>query len=217
MDNIAGQEFNPDDLVASRFTPVLGEDYWGYHEILGLDGQPVHIYCWRPTEERPLWTLVTSGMSWHKMEMPQGREDFDRIELIMTLPGDWPLDEVTSSANEGREGISWPLDLLKMTARLPRSTNSWLSYGSSSQWGESLEETYPGSDFSGFVLGGAVSLDTEFDLLKTQFGGETVHFLGLFPLYAQEIEAYLAGVEVLDLLYEAGFAEGVHPGRPPVA
>ncbi|SER94217.1 suppressor of fused domain protein [Corynebacterium cystitidis] len=81
-----------------------------------------------------------------------------------------------------------------------------------------LEGTYPGGDLSGTVAGGAISIDTNGDLLRTEANGRVVHFLGLFPLYEQELRAALNDNPhtILDALYDAGISEGAHPGRPSV-
>ncbi|WP_290184481.1 suppressor of fused domain protein [Corynebacterium glaucum] len=205
----------PEDVVDFRLAPILGEDYTVFHELIS-DELHIDVYCWEPTQERPFWTLVTSGMNEYRMPMPQGSEEYNRTELVMTLPGDWPLAEINSRRGEEADRIAWPMNLIKSTARLPKDMNTWLGYGTTIQAGPDLHDTYPGSEFSGIIIGGVLTLDTEGNLLATPVGNEKVHFLGVYPVYPSEMEAALAqGCEpVLDLLYDGGFVEGAHPGRP---
>lgn len=193
--------------------PLLGEPHSVFHEI-PVDASPIDVYCWRPTSEREVWTAATSGMSEHAMAMPVGLEALDRVELVMTLPADWPVERISTLTGEG--AAEWPFTLLKSTAHLPATLGTWLSYGTTVQAGEDLAETYPGSEFSGSIVGAPVSLDTRGDLLETSAGGYTVHFLGLFPLYGREVELAMNSDphQVLDTLYGTGIPEGAVPGRP---
>lgn len=206
----------PQDIVDYRLAPLLGEDYSVFHELIS-DELHIDVYCWAPTEQRQFWTLCTSGMNEHRMQMPPGKEEFNRTELVMTLPDDWPFAEIGSQNGPEDDAISWPVTLLKSIARLPKDMGTWLSYGTSSQAGLDPSETYPGSEFSGFIIGSAFTVDAEGDFLRTPVGDETVHFFGVYPIYADELQACLAGDDILGKLYELGVAEGAYPGRPSAA
>ncbi|GAB2498288.1 Suppressor of fused protein (SUFU) [Corynebacterium atrinae] len=114
----------------SRFLP--GEPtVW--HEMVP-QGPRIDVYSWAPTPERPLWTLVTSGMSSHRMNVPRGRKDVDRAELMITLPADWtPLDQAPTLPEEEAQRITWPYDQLKFTARVPYLADTWLAPGTTLQ------------------------------------------------------------------------------------
>ena len=70
-----------------------------------------------PNIAKPFFTLVTTGLGAHKMEPPASvplnvNANFhERVELILTLDKNWPLDEKT-------EEIYWPLHLLRDAAKL---------------------------------------------------------------------------------------------------
>lgn len=110
------------------------------------------------------------------------------------------------------------MELIKWTARLPKNMNTWLSYGTTIQAGPDLTDTYPGSDFSGIIIGGVLTLDNQGDFLATPAGNEKVHFFGVYPVYPAEMEVAMAqgGAPVLNALYDAGVIEGAHPGRPAI-
>lgn len=74
-----------EDITDARLAPMLGEDYSVFHELIS-DELHIDVYCWEPTQERPFWTLATSGMNEYRMQMPAGREEYNRAELVMTLP-----------------------------------------------------------------------------------------------------------------------------------
>ena len=205
------QEAIPEHL--SRYLP--GEPIV-WHELIS-DHVPIHVYCWPPTPERDKWTLVTCGPSAHPMNVPEGVEILSRIELMMTLPGDWPLLELEDFPEDERDSVFWPIEQLKFAARVPHLMDTWLGFGHTLQAGQDITETYTGSEFSGMVVGGPVSVE-DMDVFELKVAGTQVHFWGLYPLYAEELAWALenSSEAVLEKLEAAGYHEGVFPGRPSV-
>ena len=188
-----------------------------WHEILP-NGLRIDVYCWAPTPERPLWTLVTCGMSLHQMNVPRSLKNLDRAELMITLPADWtPLIQSRDVPDEEEQRNNWPFQQLKFTAVVPYLMDTWLGYGSTLQAGETIDETYEGSEFSGLILGGPTSVE-DTGIFELEVGGVTVQFWGLYFLYPQETAFHLehSPEELLERLDAAGIHEGVFPHRPSV-
>ena len=98
-----------------------------FHELIS-DVVHIDVHIIEPSEERPCYTLVTTGMSARPMTTPPGVEGYEYTELMLSWPADWapgPLVETEL----GDEALYWPIRLLKGLARLPHSYNTWLSYG----------------------------------------------------------------------------------------
>lgn len=82
----------------------------------------IDIHVVKPTQKFPFIRLVTSGMSDLPMMTPEDPDIPRYIELMMTLPADWKLDQ--ASFND--ETWYWPVRLLKSLARLPHKYQTWL-------------------------------------------------------------------------------------------
>ena len=98
-----------------------------FHEMSSPDGMHIDIRIIGPTEEFPCWRLFTCGMGARTMDLPpaaQGKVP-DRIELMLSLPSDWPMDE--KSMQEIK--FAWPMRLLRFLARFPWEESTWIGRG----------------------------------------------------------------------------------------
>ncbi|MDG4767995.1 suppressor of fused domain protein [Solwaraspora sp. WMMD406] len=95
--------------ISDHFGPV---EFVSHEFVSHLVG--VHIYVVAPTEKRPCWTLVTSGMSELSMTVPPGHDISPYAELTLSLPADWPL---TATAGPD-DATGWPLHVLRQVARV---------------------------------------------------------------------------------------------------
>lgn len=86
----------------------------------------VDIFIVEPTAERNYYTLVTSGMGAHRMNVPKELAEYklERAEIVVYLPADWNI-------SDHEEKNYWPLRWLKILARLPLEEDSWLGWGHS--------------------------------------------------------------------------------------
>jgi len=80
-----------------------------YHEIVSPHVH-VDVHVVVPREDRPVYTLVTSGMS----QKPMADGSF--AELTITLPPTWPAPD---SPDFATPDASWPYTLLQELAWLP--------------------------------------------------------------------------------------------------
>lgn len=185
------------------------------HEIIS-EGIHLDIYVWAPTPQRPIWTLVTVGMSEVPMNTPAEVARWRRCELVSALPADWPMpadpDEFQRVFED--EANYWPIRTLKEAARLPVTFDTWLGYGHTLQAAEDPNEPYEGSPYTGLFLGYPTSLPPE--AVVIEHGDEEIFFWGVFPLHAEEMDFKLThGADALsDLLEDAEYHEGVYRDRP---
>jgi hypothetical protein len=156
-----------------------------FHEIVS-DIVHVDVHFIPPTDERPVITLVTSGMSDLPMTVPEGLEEFRFAELLVSLPPEWPM----SQEDFEDENAYWPVRWLKILARLPHEYDTWLGWGHSVPNGDPAEPFAPDTGFTGMILGSPVSIDPDFARLKVS-EEKTIYFYALYPVYTEEMKIKL--------------------------
>lgn len=181
------------------------------HEIVS-DLVHLDVLVIEATEERPFHTLVTSGVSDLPMAVPDGLEEERRVELLITLPADWPL---TMEAFQD-ERHYWPVRWLKKIGRLPHEYGTWIGWGHTIPNGD---PPVPIADtrFAGVLLMPPYFLPADFFRLKTTTG-ETVTFYQLMALHTDEMDLKLReGADALEALLEKNdVGMVVDPRRPSV-
>lgn len=98
-----------------------------FHEMASPDGMHIDIRIIEPTEQFPCRRLFTCGMGARPMDLPpeaRGKAP-GRIELMLSLPPDWPMDE--KSMQEIK--FAWPMRLLRFLARFPWEESTWIGRG----------------------------------------------------------------------------------------
>ena len=161
-----------------------------FHEIASPDIH-VDIVIIEPTPERNYYVLITMGMGARKMNTPEELDEcnLDRAEIMVCLPPDWKLDDLSD------ENWYWPLRWLKILARLPVENNTWLGWG----------HTIP----SGGYLAKNTHLSAIMLISPNAFGkrsfvcelpsGDDVNFYQIIPIYSEELD-YKLNNSVEDLL-----------------
>jgi hypothetical protein len=144
-----------------------------------------------PADERPFYTLATSGMSERPMRAPSDGRAY--AELVLALPPDWPM-EPEAFEDERRY---WPFRLLQTLATLPHQFETWLWIGHTVPNGDPPEPYAPDTGLCCAMLGPALTV---------------------LALHRDEMEAKLeGGMEALiDPLDQAGVTELLDPARPSV-
>ncbi|MCC4595853.1 suppressor of fused domain protein [Xanthomonas campestris pv. phormiicola] len=183
------------------------------HEIIS-DTVHLDVHVVPATEDTPYLRLVTSGMSDLPMTLPDGVDAPRFMELMLTLPPDWPLTQ----ADFEDERNYWPVRLLKSLARLPHKYDTWLGYGHTVPNGDPAEPYAPGVGFDGVIVLAPVSTPEAFEELVVD-ADKTIAFMTLVPLYPEEMALKLKkGTEaLLDRFDAKGVQDVIDPGRPNVA
>lgn len=161
----------------------------------------VDVLVVRPTAARPLFTLVTAGMSERAMAAPD--PELARAELTLALPADWPLSE--------DRGL-WPLTLLQTLAELPHRFDTWVWAGHTVPNGDPPAPYAPDTELCGAILAAPLLVPDAFDVL-----GAT-HFHSVLALYGDELELKLrrGADELFARLERAGASELLDLARPSV-
>ena len=120
------------EAISAHIEAHVGEPEGVYHQQLSPYVH-VDIHVVPATDDRPWITLVTSGMSERAMVAPpELGSEFERAELVLALPPDWPVDHESFSD----ERHYWPFRLLQELAALPHQFNTWLWFGHTVPHGE---------------------------------------------------------------------------------
>jgi Suppressor of fused protein (SUFU) len=202
------------EALIAHLTGFLGDD----HTLAtgtGSDGIAVDLLVFAPSPEHPHPTLVTLGMSEHAMTL-EGRDEQYRIELLLGLPTGWPGIDPPDQALLEDAAASWPLHLLRDTARIPSTDGSFLTWGHSvTNNGVPYDDSVP---FTGALIGPPYGYPPQIMNATTPAG--TVQFLAVLPATPEELALKASvpsgGDMVLDRLAQAGHTAVLDPQRVTV-
>lgn len=200
------------EIIEAHVEEHIGKIEGVFHEILS-DLIHLDVLTIPATDDRPFHVLVTSGVSDEPMNVPEGMEEFNRAELLIALPAEWPLSQ-EAFANED---FYWPIRWLKMVGRMPHEYETWIG------WGHTIPNFDPpepiaNTKFTGVMLTPPYWLGEDFLQLETP-SGETISFYSVVPLYQEEMDFKLKhGAEALEDLFEKHDVDfAICPGRPNAA
>lgn len=175
------------DAITAHIERHIGEIDKVWHELIS-DLVHIDVHQIPPGDDRPFWTLVTTGMSDRRMTVPEGAEELAHAELMICLPPEWPVTQEDFSD----ENNYWPIRLLKVLARLPHEYNTWLGPGHTVPNGG--EEPAPYSENTEFVCAllmvPCLILPSEVGVLKLA-DGRRINFYAVWPLYQSEVDLKL--------------------------
>ncbi len=178
--------------LEEHMAKFLGETYQVWHEIVS-DTVHIDVHHIRPTSERNYHILITTGMSYLPMHVPEGFEDWKYAELMICLPPDWPINEEAFRDEKNY----WPVRLLKMLARFPHKFNTWLYWGHTVRNGDPIASYAENTKLCSALL--LVPLGVPEDFLSLKINEDiTVRFFSIYPIYKEEMEYKLKyGVDAL--------------------
>jgi hypothetical protein len=197
------------EAIEAHVGEHLGPIETVYHE---LASEYVHLDVLQvPAHDgRPFHMLVTCGMSARPMTVPAGSEDRRHAELVIGLPADWPLDEVSWRD----ERFYWPVRTLKLLARLPHAYGTFLGVGHTIPNGDPPEPYARGTKLCCALIAPPLTLPEGTEVLELDDG--PLHFYAVVPLHRDEMDLKLAGGmdALVDHLDAARVTEVLDPGRP---
>ena len=148
------------------------------------------------------------GMGAHRMNVPEELAEYklERAELAIALPPDWKLDRESMED----ERWYWPIRLLRVLARLPIVSDTWLGFGHTM---DNEEDFAKGTKLCAAILTGPQGTEDGSEVC-TLPSGEEVNFYQVIPLYREELE-YKLGHDADALIEElAQVSFVVRPDRP---
>ena len=175
--------FGGEDLeaISNHIEKHVGKIATVYHELIS-DLVHVDVHIVEPTDDKPYYTLVTSGMSDKPMQAQEGAEDCRHAELLISLPATWQMSE---EALKDKHNY-WPIRWLKMLARFPHEFDTWIWYGHTLPNGERAEPYADNTKLCCALLLQPALAPEEFSELKVS-EEKTIYFLSFVPIYAEEM------------------------------
>jgi hypothetical protein len=197
--------------IVDHITRHLGEPETVLHEMVPQDLH-IDVHVVPPTSRGNWYWLVTSGMSGRPMATPRELRGRQYAELMLCLPPDWRISEPVNEVNRH----TWPILSLKILARFPHQYGTWLGPFHTVPNGDPPEPFAAGTEFCCYLVREPATTPPEFAALRA--GKKTIHFLGVVPIYRDEMEFALGeGQEALAArLDAAGVTELLDVGRPSV-
>ena len=110
--------------ISNHIEKHIGQIDRVYHELRS-DAVHVDIHHVPPCKDRPLHSLITSGMSDLAMKVPDESQHSQYLELMVSLPEHWIVDDAFF---EG-ETQHWLIHQLIFLARFPHKNTTWLGRG----------------------------------------------------------------------------------------
>ena len=183
------------------------------HELIPTSDLHVDLHIVPPTDKRPFYTLVTSGMSEQAMTVPEELEGqvTPYVELMLCLPPDWKVDATADPR------WNWPLKWLWFLARYPHQYDAFLYVSHTIPNSEDCDPFCPGTEQCCWFVRIPQTVPEAFTAL--QYEDREIGFLALTAIYQSEMEFALSNdtdtLYALDqALAEAGVTELVQPDRP---
>lgn len=201
------------EAISAHIERHLGPIAGVFHEIIS-DLVHIDVHVVPASEEFPYLRLVTSGMSDLPMTTPEGVDVSPYMELMVTLPADWPISD---DAFEDERNY-WPVRLLKTLARLPHEYDTWLGFGHTIPNGHPAKPYAAGVGFDGAIVLPPITTPDGFDTLQLD-DGRTIAFMSIVPLYPEEMDLKLKkdAEALLDRLEAKHILDVIVPGRVNVA
>ena len=198
-----------DDHLQAYFA---GSEMFVLHEESKLPN-PISLHVVMPSEARPYFVIVTSGMSNRPMNVPPGMDESARAECFLCLPGDWPLSMINRGWREAE--FAWPFFLLQECARFPFEHDTWLGYGHSFPIPHALDLA---GRFSGVSMLQPLLMQEDFIAIEAG-DDQVIWLLPVFPCTPDEMAfKRLHGFGPLSERFAAmGVTELLDPLRPGVA
>ena len=185
------------EAVCRNIEEHIGDPARVFHE-LGSAFVHVDVHVVAPTDDRPYYTLVTSGMSDLPMTVPNGYDNLAYAEVVMCLPQDWKLD--VESMRDVRN--SWPVDCLRHVARFPHQYKTWMGDGHTVTMTNPPTPFCEGVPFTSLLLSRPKTVSKKFWYL-TDIDNKIINFYSLIPLFPHETEFKLKdGAKKLEALLE---------------
>ena len=178
-----------DDDILGHVKVHIDQQFGVYTQLLTDNSDPdypLEIAVIPPRLDHDYYTLVTVGLSRHRMGFPEERreEKLERAELLINLPRDWKL----TKADCREERWSWPIRMMLATAHFAmEDPEVGLESRTTLDEGEDGIPFAENTELRGEILlcPGVFGTDSFFCRLPD---GDEVNFYQVIPLYREEIQ-----------------------------
>lgn len=166
-----------------------------------------------PVQSRPVHTLLSLGMSAHEMAVPSQEDAPRRLELMITLPQRWQLDEAALN----NDAWAWPVQMLRDLVQWPASTGQWLGWGTAVPNGQPPRPYARSTKLCGAIIAPSLLVPAAF--YELQLAAQSIVFYSAIPLYKEELSLHARdGMRVLlERLIDNDVNDVIEPRRKNAA
>jgi hypothetical protein len=200
------------DILEAHIEKHFGNFPKVFHEIVSPDLH-MDMALIPPSSGRFRKILVTMGAGAYRMDIPELLKDknLERMELVTVLLPDWATDSKAGADY-------WPIGTTTAMGRYPISSDTWLGWGHSVEFGE--KAPFPGMGYAGYVLDTPRGFPEGAEVCPLP-DGTAINFYQLIPVYASEMTYKREnGMEALLEKFAEAFGEDwdgmIAPKRRPV-
>lgn len=199
--------------ISDHIERYIGEVSMVFHELIS-DTVHIDVHHVKPTTDRPFHTLVTSGMSDLKMNIPADVDSTRYMELMVTLPEYWKIDDESFKD----EKWYWPVRQLKFLARFPHKFETWLASGHTVPNGDPAEPFADNTMLSGAIILPSANVPEGFSCVEID-RDKVIEFFSIVPLYNEEMNLKLnkGSDSLLDKFDRHGISDIIITDRRNVA
>lgn len=132
-----------------------------------------------PSIERDYYTLVTSGLGAHKMDVPGelARYGITRAELLICLPPDWKI-------SDSDDTWQWPANVLRWIAEIASEPETWIGWGHTIGGGRSFSRD---TELCAAFLAAPQNVKNGAERAALP-DGSSVCFYQVIPIYKEELD-----------------------------
>lgn len=128
----------------------------------------------------PVTVLMTNGLSDYRMPVPEKADGREYNELFFCLPSYWEWQDLDDPR------MNWPFHWIKRLVKYVMEKNTWFGHGHTMPCGADMKPLSDTMQQNHFFLSDPVLLQNE--LSPLQVGERTVHFLGIIPIFPDEMD-----------------------------
>lgn len=205
----SGNVYSPEE--AQAFDRYVEKTFGKIRQVFHEKNSPemhIDVYIIEPSEAYPAVRLLTCGMGGRAMTMEEEVRNAcpDRLELMIDLPTDWPLDREAMAD----EHYYWPIRLLKVLARFPWGNDTWLGFGHTVPWPEPFADN---TKLTGALLSIPAVRTVEESEVEVS-PGKKVQIFQVIPVYQEEMDYKVKNsAEKLHELWGDDFSYVLDPQR----
>lgn len=149
--------------------------------------------------------ITTSGLSNHKAEVPDGSEEFSKVEVMFVCPEYFNL-----------ENMDWPVHWINRIAQVPQKFNTWFGAGDTIPAGNPPEILHRDFATDHFIVSRPIELEKLLSEKSEELGD--VSLLSIIPIFKPELDFKMrnSGTALIMRIQKKGYTDLVDVFRTTV-
>lgn len=128
----------------------------------------------------PISILMTNGLSDYKMPVPEKVEGREYNELFFCLPSYWEWEDMENART------NWVFKWIQRLSKHVIEKETWFGHGHTMPCGVDMESLSETMTQNHLFLSDPILLENE--LTPLQVGDKEIHFLGIIPIFSDEMD-----------------------------